>query len=431
MQRSLLALSIGALVSTPHAVLAQDMPSAEQMWRIIQQQQQQIEELKSKIGTDEAQQREIEELKAKVEDTDMKAEAAVEAVESGGDLGNAAWARNTQIGGYGELHYNNLNGDGGADDLDQLDFHRFVLLVNHQFSDNIRFFSELEVEHALVEGGDDSPGEVELEQAYLEFDLNDYHRAKAGVFLLPVGILNETHEPPTFYGVERNPVENKIIPSTWWAAGTGLAGELGQGLSYDVALHEGLKTSGSDDFAVRDGRQKSAKAEADDLAGTARLKYTGIAGLELAGTFQYQSDITQGEDSFTDSNNNVIQSDAEGATLFETHAVYNKGPFGLRALYARWDLQGDTPEAFGADEQYGWYIEPSFKVTPKWGLFARYNQWDNQAGDDDIDSENTQVDVGINYWPHPDVVLKADYQFQDNDDENERDGFNLGVGYQF
>ncbi|MDT8388867.1 MAG: hypothetical protein RQ736_15295, partial [Thiogranum sp.] len=167
----------------PHTVLAQDMPSAEQMWRIIQQQQQQIEELKSKIGVDEAQQQEIEELKAKVQDTDMKAEAAVEAVESGSGSGGAAWAKNTQIGGYGELHYNNLNGSGGANDKDELDFHRFVLFVNHQFSDNIRLFTELELEHALSEGGEDSPGEVELEQAYVEFDLNDYHRAKAGVFL--------------------------------------------------------------------------------------------------------------------------------------------------------------------------------------------------------------------------------------------------------
>ncbi|RRQ22426.1 porin [Thiohalobacter thiocyanaticus] len=401
MKRSTLALSIGALLAGGQTALAQDMPSAEEMWRIIQQQQKQIQE-----------------LKARVEDTDMKADAAVEAVESGGGTGGGAtWAETTQIGGYGELHYNNLDGSGGASDKDELDFHRFVLFVNHQFSDNIRLFTELEIEHALA--GEGQPGEVELEQAYVEMDLNDYHRAKAGVFLLPVGILNETHEPNTFYGVERNPIEKNIIPTTWWAAGAGLSGELGQGFSYDLGVHEGLRITDATSFAVRGGRQKSAEADASDLAYTGRLKYTGMPGLELATTLQHQTDITQGS-----------VANAGSANLFEAHGIYSKGPFGLRALYARWDLDGSGPETVGADEQFGWYIEPSFRLNEKWGLFARYNEWDNRAGNSS-QSEMTQVDVGVNFWPHPDVVLKADYQMQDNDNGQDQDGFNLGVGYQF
>lgn len=404
MKQSVLALSIGTLLASGQAALAQDMPSAEEMWRIIQQQQ-----------------KEIAELKAKVEDTDQKAEAAVEAVESGGGYAaggsGAAWAEDTQIGGYGEIHYNNLDGEGGASDKDMLDLHRFVLFFGHQFNDNLRFFSELEIEHAL--SGDGAPGEVELEQAYVEMDLNDRHRAKAGVFLLPVGILNETHEPPTFYGVERNPVEHDIIPATWWAAGGALSGELGQGFSYDVGVHEGLNTSAGSSYSIRSGRQKSAEAIASDLAYTARLKYTGMPGLELAGTFQHQTDITQG----TDAN-------AGSANLYEVHGIFNRGPFGLRALYAMWDLDGSGPAAVGADEQFGWYLEPSYKLTEKWGVFTRYNVWDNQAGNSS-QSEKTQWDVGVNYWPHPDVVLKADYQAQDNDNGQDRDGFNLGVGFQF
>lgn len=411
MKPTALALSIGALLTAGQPALAQDMPSAEEMWRIIQEQQKQIQE-----------------LKARVDDTDMKAEAAVEAVESGsGAGGGAAWTENTQIGGYGELHYNNLDGNGGASDKKELDFHRFVLFLNHQFSDDIRFISELEIEHAYTAdtndgSGNETAGAVELEQAYVELDLNDYHRAKAGVYLLPVGILNETHEPNTFYGVERNPIETNIIPTTWWAAGAGVSGELGQGFSYDLGVHEGLKVTGAN-FAVRGGRQKSAKADASDLAYTGRLKYTGMPGLELAATVQHQTDITQGS-----------VATAGSANLFEAHGIYNKGPFGLRALYAMWDLDGNGPQAVGADEQAGWYIEPSFKITPKWGLFARYNQWDNQAGSNvgaAADSEKTQIDFGVNYWPHPDVVFKADYQMQDNDNGAEQDGFNLGVGYQF
>ena len=85
------------------------------------------------------------------------------------------------------------------------------------------------------------------------------------------------------------------------------------------------------------------------------------------------------------------------AFLWETHAVLQRGPFGLRALYAGWDIGGDQAESFGRDEQNGWYVEPSWRVNDRWGLFARYNRWDTAAGDS-ADSAFKQIDVGVNYW---------------------------------
>ncbi len=325
-------------------------------------------------------------------------------------------SRATSIGGYGELHYNSL------DSKDEIDFHRFVLFFGHRLNERIRFFSEVELEHALVKDTSDAsgPGEVELEQAYLDFDLNDAHTARAGLFLVPVGILNETHEPPTFYGVERNPVETDVIPTTWWEGGLGLNGRFA-GFSYDLGLTSGLKvpTSGSSAYKVRSGRQKVAKADANNAAVTARIKWTGAPGIELAATVHRQDAIAQAT---------VADSVSGAATLWEAHAVFARGPFGLRALYAQWDLDGSGPQALGRDEQKGWYVEPSFKLTPKFGVFARFNEWDNEAGNA-TDSEKRQTDVGFNYWPHEQVVLKFDVQRQSgavNDD-----GFNLGVGYMF
>ncbi len=386
---------------------ATDTPSTEELWKIIQQQQQEIEALK--------QQQQHTEQKASA--ADEKAEAAVTAVEEGGAGTSGSWADRTRIGGYAEVHYNNLDGSNGAKDKKEIDLHRFVLFLGHEFNDDIRFFSELEVEHDIA--GEGQVGEVEVEQAYLEFDLNDHHRARAGVALLPVGILNETHEPTTFYGVERNPIEHDITPATWWAGGAGLGGQLAPGWSYDVMLHEGLYTSLGDNYRPRAGRQKSGKAIADDLAATARLRWTGIPGTELAGTIQYQSDITQGRDPT-----------AGDAMLYEAHAQIERGPFGLRALYALWDLDGTGPASIGADEQNGFYLEPSWKFNDRVGVFVRYNQWDNAAGDS-IGSEKTQWDFGVNFWPHEDVVIKADYQTQDNDSGGDQEGFNLGVGLQF
>lgn len=360
-------------------------------------------------------------LKGQLKTTDQKVAATTEQVEkvaSKPASGMASWAEKTRIGGYGELHYNNLEGKGGAADKDEIDFHRFVLFFGHTFNERTRFFSELEVEHALVKGGTKS-GEVELEQAYVEYDLTPNHRAKAGLFLLPVGLINETHEPPTFYGVERNSVEKDIIPATWWAGGAGLSGQLNDSLSYDVAIHEGLATTAANSFKPRDGRQKTNEAKGKHLAYTGRLKWTGLPGIEIGGAVQHQTDITQG-----------LDATAGSANLYELHGVLNKGPFALKALYAQWDLDGTGPAAIGADKQNGWYIEPSYKLSEQWGIFARYSLWDNKAGDSAA-SEKKQFDTGVSFKPHPDVVFKADYQRQDNDDGKNQNGFNLGVGYQF
>ena len=128
---------------------------------------------------------------------------------------------------------------------------------------------------------------------------------------------------------------------------------------------------------------------------------------------QLQDDLSQG-----------TGGPAEGATLVEVHGIYSSGPFKFTALYAAWDV--DFNVASSAESQDGSVVEASYKVTEKFGLFARQSNWTN----DDSITDKTQTDVGFNYWPHEDVVFKFDYQAQ-NDDAGNFDGFNLGVGYQF
>ena len=395
------------LLSVAFAVDAQ--PTLDEMYELIQKQQAEITNLKEGLA----------ENTAKTESTFT----AVEEYTTGPTAKLAEWASKTSMGGYGELHYNNHNSDNSTKSKNEFDLHRFVLFVGHEYNDKIRFFSEFEIEHSIA--GEGKAGEVEVEQAYIEWDYTDGHRAKAGVFLIPVGILNETHEPPTFYGAERNPIEKNIIPSTWWEGGVMFSGELAEGLSYDAAAHSGLYINPSaGKYKIRDGRQKVGKAKGDDLAYTARLKYTGIPGLELATTFQHQADIWQNETSGG--------KDKVDAQMIEAHAAYKNGPFGLRALYAQWDIDDDIEVIkAGADEQEGWYIEPSFQVTEKLGVFARFNEYDNQASDSASKSEKEQFDIGFNYWIHESVVLKFDYFDQDNDSGTEYTGYNMAVGWSF
>lgn len=362
----------------------------------------------------------VAEQQAKITELEAGQEATTEALEDTSSL--PAWIEKTSLGGYGEFHYNNLESDDSSSEKDQFDVHRFVVYIAHQYSDTVRFFSEVELEHAL--SGDGKPGEVELEQAYIEWDFAKNASAKAGVFLIPVGILNETHEPDTFYGVERNNVEKNIIPTTWWEGGVLVNTELAEGLSLDLGIHSGLSLDvAGGEYKIRDGREKVAEADGDSFAYTSRIKYTGIEGLELAATFQVQDDFDQG------------RGNSIGGNLLEAHAVYQSGAFGLKALYATWNLDSEiqsTSGKAGADEQTGYFVEPSFKVSDNLGVFARYSAWDNQAGDSAVDTETTQFDIGVNYWLTDTVVFKADYQNQSNDDDSKAsDGFNLGVGWSF
>jgi phosphate-selective porin len=340
------------------------------------------------------------------------------------------WFNNTTIGGYGELHYQNRSVEGGSH-KEEVDFHRFVLFFGHEFTDNLRVFSELELEHSIV--GDDEEGEIELEQAYLEYDFNQNANAKAGVFLMPVGIMNETHEPDTFYGVERNEVEKNIIPATWWEAGIGGNYRFDNGLSFDAIISSGLDidSSGDEAFNIRNGRGKVSKQKANDPIIAVRGKYTGIPGLELAATILHQTDLGQSDNPSDDS------VDVGSGTLYEAHVVYSHaigpGTFTGKALYSRWQIDIDSDLHEAAESQYGWYIEPSYRLPTSigdMGVYSRFQKLDYYSGSE----KNYDIwEAGANWWVHENVVLKANYIHKEdtlNSNSNER-GFDVGIGYQF
>jgi hypothetical protein len=340
----------------------------------------------------------------------------------------AGWWERTSIGGYGELHY-----EGGSRDL--IDFHRFVLFVGHEFTNNIRFFSEVELEH--VWAGEGRPGEVELEQAYVQIDLSDQHRLNAGIMLIPSGFLNEIHEPPTFFGVERNSVETNIIPTTWWEGGIGLNGNFGaSGIAYNLMVTSGLNVArtGANAFLIRPARQRAANAIGRALAFTGELTYTGIPGLELGATGHYQSDITQ------DAGDPTTGEDVP-AWLASLQAEWRYGGFGIRALAASWWIDSESAEAIGRDRQKGYFVEPSYRFPLNFltiggeptelGFFYRYSWWNNNAGMSSLNTAIKEQVVGSNFWPHPNVVFKVDYVFQETDAGVQTDRFNAGIGYRF
>ena len=337
-----------------------------------------------------------------------------------------------------EFHYNKPEAADG-----QLDFHRFVLLVTHEFSPRIRFVGELELEHAFVEGLEEA-GELELEQAYVDFLLSRGFNVRAGMMLMPIGILNERHEPPVFYGVERTFVDTVIVPTTWFEVGAGVHGEVGRGWRYRLFVTSPLNAAEfSADEGLRGGRQKGAEANIGRAALTGRAEYVGLRGLTAGISFWTGRSGFEFRPRFD-----------VPVHLVEADARYSRDRLELRAQIARVAIDnaatlndalarttGVSPNI--ASGLHGAYAEAGYRLIEgrKWGdvgAFVRYENFDTQArmpaGFVPLPSLDRDAWVlGGTYWPEPDIALKVDYVIQRNQSPTLKapNAFNVGLGWWF
>lgn len=352
----------------------------------------------------------------------------------------------TALSGYMEVHYNKLYF--GADEPDpredgRLDFHRFILLVTHRFSDRIRFVSELELEHAFVAGLEES-GEIELEQAYLDFLLSRSFNVRAGMLLVPVGIINERHEPPVFYGVERPFLDTVIIPTTWFDVGVGVHGEVGRGWRYRAYVMSPLNAAEfSADEGIRGGRQLGGETNARRVAATGRVEYVGLPGLTAGGSF------------WTGKSGFAFQPRFEvPVRLFEADARYARDRLELRAQFAQVGIvnAGEVNDAIfrqsGVDPNVarslrGGYVEAGYRFLEgrrfgDVGAFVRFENIDTQFRMPDGYVPLKEFDreawvIGATYWPDPDIAVKVDYIIERNRSDviTAPKSFNVGLGWWF
>ncbi len=425
MKKTYLALAL-ALSCAPLSTLAADA-SIEQKLEILQKE---LDELRAEMAR----------MKSQQAAPATAAAGSAPPTAPGGTLAGISAGSNT-FGGYGELHYNNFK-DGSK--KDEIDFHRFVLFFGHKFTDNLRFHSELELEHSFAATG--RTGEVELEQAFVDYRVNDAFNFKAGAFLVPMGIINETHEPPTFFGVERNEIETRIIPSTWREAGVGVHGEIVQGLRFDAGIVSSLDAGrfNAPASAVRSMRTSFSNAAAHDFAVYGALNYRGIPGLAVGAS------VFTGNTAQNGASDAALKGVNGRLLLWDLHAQYRLGGLELRGVYARGTL-GDADQISAAaiartssssnvapSSFWGYFAEAGYhfefgqdmEVAP----FARYERYNTQASVPSgftADAKNNErvTTFGVNFKLHPQVVFKADYQ--DFQKDPQKDRFNLGVGYMF
>jgi hypothetical protein len=335
------------------------------------------------------------------------------------------------IGGYGEVHYNQPI-DGEVRNNGTLDVHRMVMLLGYNFTDKTLFISELEFEHV---------SEVYVEQAFLQHKVNPYLNLRAGLLLIPMGIVNEYHEPTTFNGVERPLIDGKISPSTWREIGFGFTGNiLEASLKYQAYLVNGFngydgtaKLSGK--IGLRSGRQKGAESYISAPNYSARVEYYGIRGLNL-GLSGYvgntQSKLYQGINKSDAAALAKADSSVVGMAMVGADARYSlkgfqaRGQFYYTSLsnteeYNRFTATGAKLNDLGS-AMTGYYVEAGYNVLrfltnveSELIPFVRYEMYNTHAGVDGSITMNKAyqtkaITTGLTYKLAKGVVVKADLQ---------------------
>ena len=387
--------------------------------------------------------RKIEVLAKEIESMKL-GEAAVEAHEGEHGLAPAAskvyrTKRGVSIGGYGEMLYENFSSsreDGvSSDKKDQLDFLRAIVYFGYKFNDSILFNSEIEFEHA----SSGESGEVSVEFAYLDFLIRDGFNVRTGLLLVPVGFVNEMHEPPTFLGARRPAVEQSILPSTWRENGVGVFGDAGP-VSYRVYVVTGLNAEGFSSAGVRGGRSSGSKSVAEDFAVVGRLDWKPLEILTL-GASAYTGGSSQG----------LVSRDAT-VRMLEGHAELRWRGLQARALYAKTSIDDVAAlnqalnyvddESVG-EEQYGWYGEVGYDVLSqvegtRHALipYVRHERFNTQERVPAGFSANPANDVtvttaGLAWKPISNVVVKTDWNLIENGARTGVDQVNVAVGYVF
>lgn len=337
------------------------------------------------------------------------------------------------IGGYGEIYYEQPEGENGV-----LNAERVVLFLGYKFNDKTQFVTEIEVEDAK---------ELELEQAFLQYSLNDNVNLQGGLMLVPMGIVNEYHEPTTFNGVLRPSMDKSIVPTTWREIGVGVSGKFNEAsLRYQAYIFNGFASLSEDGDALggpnglRSGRQEGADAIIGTPSFSAKLDYYGLPGLRLGLSGYFGK--TQTEDALEDIDGSTV-----GISMIGLDARYAYQRFSARGQFIHSNISGteDYNALYNADlgsALQGWYLEGAYNLLPQEKAqqliaFARYEAYDTQASVAGGLVKNDAYDrndwtMGLSYKIAPGAVVKADYQIKDDassvDVPNQ---LNIGLGFWF
>ncbi|HSR59514.1 MAG TPA: hypothetical protein VLL47_02110 [Robiginitalea sp.] len=349
------------------------------------------------------------------------------------------YASAVTVSAYAEMIYNQPEGTNG-----ELDVRRLVLLFGYRFNEQVQFVTEVELEHV---------NEVYVEQAFVNYNVAPNVNLRGGLMLVPMGIINEYHEPTTFNGTERPGVDNVIVPTTWRELGVGVTGRLNDlSLMYQAYVFNGFKSTVSDgaggadgllagSSGLRGGRQKGVQSTINSPTFSAKLDYYGFPGLRLgAATYLGRTQPEEAVDALDGADIGISMLGLDARYAYKRLTARGQFTYaGLSDTEAYNDLTGrDLGSAL-----LGWYLEGAYNLLPadrnqKLFAFVRYESYDTHASTDGSLPANPAYDrnditAGLTYHIAPGVVVKGDYQFRDNALEGSRvpNRLNFGIGVWF
>ena len=440
-----------ALCGVPNSVLAQAL-TPEALMQKLERMSQELQRLQAEVNQLRAAQSKTEASAAQANATAVQAQTeaqtAVAAMAGTGlKLPGAASGPSTVLTGYGEINYNRYTKN---DTATQADARRVVIGIQHRFDEKTKFVGEFEWEHAVTSATD--RGEAAIEQAYIEHQISPTLAARGGLFLIPMGLINENHEPSAYYGVERNFVETAIIPSTWREGGLMLIGTTEQGLTWKAGISTGFdlskwdaKSAEGKESPLASTHQELQLAKANSLSLFGSLDWRGLPGLLVGGgIFSGEA----GHGALVNTLGAPVDSKPR-VTIWDLHARWTPGKWDLAAVYARASIS-DTSELnsnFASDPTPipasfdGGYVQAAYNVwrngdyalTP----FARYERFNTARSYASFaaglgraaDPYERVTTVGASFQVAPAVVLKGDYQMFSINNLNNR--VNLGLGWSF
>ena len=424
--------------------------------------QQQVEAMQRELARQDTAEvarmrRQIELLTREIEEMRLGTEVAAQADTTAYGFAPAASKvyriqQGVSIGGYGEVHYDNFSeereNDTPSGARDQIDALRAILYFGYKFNDRLLFNSELEWEHGSTSGG---TGEASIEFAYLDYILRPEFGLRGGMLLVPMGLTNELHEPPTYLGTTRPLVEQRIIPTTWRENGVGFFGEAGA-LSYRAYLINSFDgvgdgpspAGGFSGSGLRGGRQKGARALAEDFAGVARVDYIGVPGL-LVGGSGYLGETAQNRTLPGGQEVGGLARIGEVHADYNGHGVYARGLFAVATLDDAAELNqlrglegaGSIGERMtGGYAQLGYDVLRGVQTEHQIVPYVRYERLNTQSEVPSGFSANPANDrtawvLGAMWKPITNISLKADYQIQRNEAETGISQFNINLAYLF
>lgn len=355
------------------------------------------------------------------------------------------------LGGYAQIDYNQPFND-TASANGKMDVHRMIIFMGYKFNDKVQFVTEIEMEHVK---------ELYVEQAFLNYRLSNPVNIRAGLMLVPMGIINEYHEPTTYNGIERPNLDSKIVPTTWREMGAGLTGTFDEiSLRYQayvfngfLSYDEGGKLRGSDGF--RKGRQKAAESTFNTPNFSTKLDYYGIKGLKLGASGYFGNTQSMLYDGLLDADTTGAKARADSSTVglamfgldarYQRKGLYIRGQFIKASMTNVKEYNAFTGSDLGSS-MMGYYGEIGYDVLSLFNpnakekiiLFGRYEFYDTHdsttADTDKNDSyARTDITMGVTYKLSPGAAFKVDYQIFENevDGNTPSNQINLGVGVWF